>query len=149
MNLWSIEHRMKDTCKAPQVINNRWSWKTKGNKKCCYPAFTKSRHTTNESTASHQNWKGFWVRGKCTAPDIAIEWLALLLRIREEPGSDLGKEIGYPDWGVSWFPSVPPGIFQHSTQATTASFHILSSSLFLNHHTIWRYIIWDTNSDVK
>jgi hypothetical protein len=28
---------------------------------------------------------------------VVIEWLALLLRIREVPGSNLGPESGYPD----------------------------------------------------
>jgi hypothetical protein len=29
--------------------------------------------------------------------NMAVEWLALLLRIREFPGSNLGPETGYPD----------------------------------------------------
>jgi hypothetical protein len=31
-----------------------------------------------------------------------VEWLTALLRIRQVPGSYLGLEIGYPDWGFSW-----------------------------------------------
>jgi hypothetical protein len=30
-------------------------------------------------------------------PNVMVEWLALLLRIREVPGSNLGPETGYPD----------------------------------------------------
>jgi len=32
-----------------------------------------------------------------------VEWLTLLLRIQEVPGSNLGPETGYTDWGFSWF----------------------------------------------
>jgi hypothetical protein len=65
-------------------------------------------------------------------PDVMVEWLALLLRIREVPGSNLGPETDYPDWGFSWFSSVFPGKCRDSTlnYATTASFHILFNSLF-------------------
>jgi hypothetical protein len=42
-------------------------------------------------------------------PNVVVEWLALLLRIREVPRSNLGPETGYPNWGFSWFSSVPPG----------------------------------------
>jgi len=30
-------------------------------------------------------------------PNVVIEWLTILLRIREVPGSNLGPETGYPD----------------------------------------------------
>jgi hypothetical protein len=49
---------------------------------------------------------------------------------REVSGSSLGPETGYPDWGLSWFSSVPPGKHRDSKQATTASFHTLSNSSF-------------------
>jgi hypothetical protein len=29
--------------------------------------------------------------------NVVVEWLALLIRIREVPGSDLSPESGYPD----------------------------------------------------
>jgi hypothetical protein len=44
-----------------------------------------------------------------------VEWLTLLLRIREVPGSNLGQETAYPDWGISWFSAVPPGECWSST----------------------------------
>jgi hypothetical protein len=31
------------------------------------------------------------------SPNVVVEWLAFLLRIREVPGSNLGPETGYPD----------------------------------------------------
>jgi hypothetical protein len=34
---------------------------------------------------------------KYRSPHVAVEWLALLLRIRKVPGSNLGPEIGCPD----------------------------------------------------
>jgi hypothetical protein len=43
-----------------------------------------------------------------------VEWLTLLLRIREFTGSNLGSEFVYPDWSSSWFFSVPPGKFWNS-----------------------------------
>jgi hypothetical protein len=30
-------------------------------------------------------------------PNVIVEWLALVLCIREVPGSNLGTETGYPD----------------------------------------------------
>jgi hypothetical protein len=36
-----------------------------------------------------------------------------------------------------------------SNSATTASFHILSNSSFINYAIIWRYIVWATDSVVK
>jgi hypothetical protein len=43
------------------------------------------------------------------APNIMVEWLTLLLRIRKASGSILGPATVYPDWGFSWHSSVPPG----------------------------------------
>jgi hypothetical protein len=48
-------------------------------------------------------------------PNVMVEWLALLLRILEVPGSNLGPETGHSDWGFSWFSSIPPGKCQDST----------------------------------
>jgi hypothetical protein len=44
--------------------------------------------------------------------NLVVEWLTLLLRIRELPGSNLGPETSIPDWGVSWLSSVPPGEYR-------------------------------------
>jgi hypothetical protein len=44
-----------------------------------------------------------------------VELLTLLLRILEFPGSNLGLDTGYPDWGVSWFSPVPPGNCRDNT----------------------------------
>jgi hypothetical protein len=35
--------------------------------------------------------------GDYTAPNVVVEWLSLLLRIREVPISNFGPETGYPD----------------------------------------------------
>jgi hypothetical protein len=55
-----------------------------------------------------------WI-ASALAPHIATEWLALLFRIREVPGSNRGPETGYPGWGSSWLSSVPPGKCRDST----------------------------------
>jgi hypothetical protein len=44
-----------------------------------------------------------------------VEWLTLLIPIREAPGSSLGSESGYPDGGFSWLSSVSRGEFKDST----------------------------------
>jgi hypothetical protein len=35
--------------------------------------------------------------------------------MREVPGSNIGPETGYPDWGSLWFSWVPPGECWDST----------------------------------
>jgi hypothetical protein len=48
----------------------------------------------------------------CSFPsNVVVEWLTLLLRIREVQGSNLVPETVYHD-RVSWLSSVPPGKFQ-------------------------------------
>jgi hypothetical protein len=42
-------------------------------------------------------------------PNLVVEWLALLLRIREIPVSKPGLETGYTDWDIPWLPSVHTG----------------------------------------
>jgi hypothetical protein len=42
-------------------------------------------------------------------PNVVVEWVTPLLRIREVPGSNIAPETGYSDWGFSWVSSVPPG----------------------------------------
>jgi hypothetical protein len=36
--------------------------------------------------------------------NVAVEWLAILLRIQEFPSSNLSPETGYPDWDFSCSP---------------------------------------------
>jgi hypothetical protein len=71
------------------------------------------------------------VRDCLSKLNFATEYLALLLRIREVSGSNLSPKTGCPDWGCSWFFSVPPGTCRYSTltYATTDFFQILSNSL--------------------
>jgi hypothetical protein len=47
-------------------------------------------------------------------PSLATEWLALVLRIREVPGSSLGPETGYYYRGFSCIFSVRTGEFRDS-----------------------------------
>lgn len=65
-------------------------------------------------------------------PNVATEWLAFQLRIREVPGSYLSLQQAIPT--VAFLS--PSMYMKNSTlhQATTASFHILSNSFFINHH---------------
>jgi hypothetical protein len=75
--------------------------------------------------------------------NVLVRWLTFLLRTREVPGSNLGPETGYPDWGISWLSSVPPGKCRNSpvNSPTTSSVHIVFSSSFTCHPLIWRCII--------
>jgi hypothetical protein len=56
------------------------------------------------------------------APNVLVEWLTLLLCIREVLGSSLGPETGYPARGFNGFPQ--------SFHSKAGSFHILSNSSF-------------------
>jgi hypothetical protein len=49
------------------------------------------------------------------SPNVVVEWLTLLLRSREVPGSNLGPEVDYLGWGFPWPSSVPPSKFRDST----------------------------------
>jgi hypothetical protein len=49
------------------------------------------------------------------SPNVVVECLTFLLCILEVPNSNLDPETRYPDWGVSWFPLVPPGKCREST----------------------------------
>jgi hypothetical protein len=48
-------------------------------------------------------------------PNVAAEWITLLLCIRDVLGSNLDPETGYHDWGISCFSSVSPGKCRDST----------------------------------
>jgi hypothetical protein len=39
----------------------------------------------------------------CKPLNVVVEWLTRLLRFREVPGSYLGRDTGYPDWGPVFF----------------------------------------------
>jgi hypothetical protein len=49
-----------------------------------------------------------------TSQNVVVDLVGLLLRIREVLGTYLGAEIGYTDWGFSWFSWVSPGKFRDS-----------------------------------
>jgi hypothetical protein len=63
--------------------------------------------------------------------NVVVEWLTILLRIWEVPGSNL--ETGYPCWGFSWFFSVPTGEFRISTLKLGP--RSLAFKSFPNHHS--------------
>jgi hypothetical protein len=47
--------------------------------------------------------------------DVAVEYLALLLCIREVPRSNFCPEARYPDWGFPWFSLLPRDKCRDST----------------------------------
>jgi hypothetical protein len=60
----------------------------------------------------------------------------------------LGLQTGSPVWGCTWLSSVPPDKCSFQ-QATAASFHILSNSLFIDYRIIRRCTVWAIDSVVK
>jgi len=76
--------------------------------------------------------------------NIGLEWSTVLLRIREIPGPNLYTEIGYLEWRLPWFLSVPAGNFSYSSlkQSRTASFHVFSNSQLLSHSALWNLNSW-------
>jgi hypothetical protein len=44
-----------------------------------------------------------------------VKWLTRQLRIQDVPGSNLGLETGYTNWGFPWYSSVPTREFRDST----------------------------------
>jgi hypothetical protein len=57
-----------------------------------------------------------WVSNlRLVSTNVVVEWLTLLLRIREISASNIGPVNDYPDWGFSWFCSVYPGDRQSFT----------------------------------
>jgi hypothetical protein len=52
----------------------------------------------------HPSVKSLYTDSGTNSPNVVVEWLTLLLLIREIPGSNLGPEIAYPDYGFHYFP---------------------------------------------
>jgi hypothetical protein len=74
-----------------------------------------------------------------------VEFLTLLLRILEVPGSILGPAIGYPDWGISWFSSVP-GECRDSILKLGNDRFLPNPFQFINTHVSWTlYSLVTTN----
>jgi hypothetical protein len=74
------------------------------------------------------------VKHETFSPNVVLERLALLLRIREVPGLNFGPETGYPDWDSSWFSSVPPDNDRFLPQTFEFITHC--------HSLIRRHIVW-------
>jgi hypothetical protein len=82
-------------------------------------------------------------RREILKPNVVVELLTLLLRIRKVSGKDLGPESGYPELGFLLYSSVPPSEWRDSTVqlGRTAFFQILSNSPFTYYPFIRRYKI--------
>jgi hypothetical protein len=59
------------------------------------------------------------------------------------PGLNLGLEIGYTDWEILWFSSVPPGKYLNVTLKLGHGrfFDTFSNSSFSYHWFIQRYLV--------
>jgi hypothetical protein len=70
---------------------------------------------------------------------VVVEWLALLTRIREVPGSNLSPEIGYPDWGFRGFPQSLQAHLKlgHDRFLLNPSQFIIHLSPFILRCTLW------------
>jgi hypothetical protein len=64
--------------------------------------------------------------------ELAVIAITFLTRIRELLSSNLGRDSGYPDWGISWFSSVSLGKFRYSTAIRPWPIY---SKLFPNYHS--------------
>jgi hypothetical protein len=76
-------------------------------------------------------------------PNFVMECLTFLFRILEVPGSNLGTDTGYPDWGFSWCPSVSRGEFCDSTSKLDRD-RFLPNPLQFNTYKLFirRHIVW-------
>jgi hypothetical protein len=85
----------------------------------------------------------WYIRFNSVSSNVVVEWLPLLLRIREVPDTSLGPKTGYPDWRFRGFPQ--------SYHANDGIGHdrIFSNSLLISHPVIRRYVVWATNRVVK
>jgi hypothetical protein len=69
-----------------------------------------------------------------------MKWAALVLCIRDDPGSNLCSEIGCHDKGFSWFSSVSPGSAAIVPKVGHGSFlpHTFQfTTRYLTYHIIW------------
>jgi hypothetical protein len=76
-------------------------------------------------------------------PNVVVEWLTLLLSILEVTGSILSSDIGYPEWGFSWFLTVPPGECRDSTLKFVHDCFLPNNFQFIIHLSSYhrRYIV--------
>jgi hypothetical protein len=79
---------------------------------------TRPRRSVRESEIYLKTWRKWPLErprySLCGTLNVVVEWLTLLLRIQEVPGSNLDQEVEYPDWGSSWFLPVLPTECQDS-----------------------------------
>jgi hypothetical protein len=82
-------------------------------------------------------------------PNVAVEWLVPLLRIREILGSNLGPETGYPEGFRGFIQSLHVSTGIILSLATTVSFRAFCNSLFINHDMIGRCVVSDAGDVIK
>jgi hypothetical protein len=75
-----------------------------------------------------------------------VEWLTLLLRIREVPVSNFGPDVGHPEWALMSISTVSPGKFWGSSRprpfpSISFAFH---HSLIIPHYTLYSLSHWKT-----
>jgi hypothetical protein len=90
-------------------------------------------------------------------PNIVVEWLTPLLRIREVLGSNVGPETGYPDWACSWFYSFSPGEWRPSILKWGHDLYIGNPFYFIIHLSpfhlrvynlrYWKSVVKNTNTN--
>jgi hypothetical protein len=94
---------------------------------------------------NHNSFYGA-VLTKDVTTKVVVEWLTLLLRIREVPASNLDLETGYSDWVFRGFPQplqANIGIVYWKL-VHECFFQILYNLSFTYHHIIWRFLVWVT-----
>jgi hypothetical protein len=79
-------------------------------------------------------------------PNVVVEWLTLLLRIREVPGSNFGPLTGYPGLYFSWFLSAPLGECRVSASKLGYGRFLPNYFHFITHHpfhsTLYSLSFW-------
>jgi hypothetical protein len=95
--------------------------------------------------AHHLLWLTLWNDGlfQIILPNIVVEWLTFLLRIREVSGSNLGPQTGYPNYGFRGFSSLSKRILGWYLQIwpqplPSKSFPIHHALVILSFDTIYQ-----------
>jgi hypothetical protein len=111
--------------------------------------FTASLPVTHLTFIFPSPWSSEWFMKMDTflGPNVLVECLTLLLRIREVPGSNLSPETGCPECWFSWFVSVPAGECRNSTlqfrprPLPAKFFPIYHSLITLSFDAVYSYIL--------
>ena len=76
----------------------------------------------------------FWIYFSFSLPNAGGKMGSTPVSYSGGTGFKLWTRYGYPDWRVSWFSSLP----SDKCWANTASFHIVSNTLYDDNPTVWR-----------